>query len=88
MASMTPLCYNAFINKRRKMKIGTKFRIGYKAKKYNGDFIWRDAMWTEDCKIWTDKKGQTIFTYWDIANEGFRSATNDWVFMTTTVREN
>ena len=65
------------------MKIGTKFKVGYRAKKYNNEFIWRDAEWTDGCDIWTDKSGQTILTYWDIANNGFRSAVNDFVFMSS-----
>jgi hypothetical protein len=32
------------------MKVGTKFKIGYRAKKYNNEFIWREGIWTEDSK--------------------------------------
>jgi hypothetical protein len=32
------------------MKVGTKFKIGYKAKKYNDEFIWREGIWTDECQ--------------------------------------
>jgi hypothetical protein len=69
------------------MKVGTKFKIGYKAKKYNNEFIWREGIWTEDSRIWTDKSGQVIFTYYDVEREGYRSATNDWVFTSSTIKQ-
>jgi hypothetical protein len=69
------------------MKVGTKFKIGYRAKKYNNEFIWREGIWTEDSRIWTDKSGQAIFTYYDVEREGYRSATNDWVFTSSTIEQ-
>jgi hypothetical protein len=69
------------------MKVGTKFKIGYRAKKYNNEFIWRQGMWTEDCKIWSDKKGNPIFTYYDLEREGYRNATNDWVFTSSIMKQ-
>jgi hypothetical protein len=69
------------------MKVGTKFKIGYRAKKYNNEFIWREGIWTEDSRIWTDKSGQAIFTYYDVEREGYRRATNDWVFTSSTVKQ-
>jgi len=69
------------------MKVGTKFKIGYRAKKYNNKFIWREGIWTEDSRIWTDKSGQAIFTYYDVEREGYRSATNDWVFTSSTIKQ-
>ena len=69
------------------MKVGTKFKIGYRAKKYNNEFIWREGILTEDSKIWTDKSGQAIFTYYDVEREGYRRATNDWVFTSSTIKQ-
>jgi hypothetical protein len=69
------------------MKVGTKFKIGYRAKKYNNEFIWREGIWTEDSRIWTDKSGQAIFTYYDVERDGYRSATNDWVFTSSTIKQ-
>ena len=34
-----------------KVEIGTKFKIGYKARKHNDEFIWREGMWTEGCGL-------------------------------------
>ena len=62
-----------------KVEIGTKFKIGYKAKKHNDEFIWREGMWTEGCGIWTTKSGKLVFTYYDIVMNGFRTATSGWV---------
>ena len=44
------------------MKVGTKFKIGYRAKKYNDEFIWREGIWTDECRMWTDKSGQDKYT--------------------------
>ena len=44
-------------------------------------------MWTEGCGLWTAKNGKTILTYWDIVQNGFRNATQDFVFMTTSKKE-
>ena len=71
-----------------KVEIGTKFKIGYRAKKHNDEFIWREGMWTEGCGLWTAKNGKTILTYWDIIQNGFRNATEDFVFMTTPTKNN
>jgi hypothetical protein len=38
-------------------------------------------------KIWTDKSGQAIFTYYDVEREGYRNATRDWVFTSSTVKQ-
>jgi len=70
-----------------KVEIGTKFRRGYKATKHNAEFIWREGMWTEGCGLWTAKNGKTILTYWDTVQNGFRNATNNFVFMTTSKKE-
>ena len=69
------------------MKVGPKFRIGYKAKKYNDEFIWREAIWTDECKMWSDKSGQPIFTYFDIERNGYRNATRDWVFTSSIMKQ-
>jgi len=62
-----------------KVEIGTKFKIGYKAKKHNDEFIWREGMWTEGCGVWTTKSGKLVFTYYDIVQNGFRTATSGWI---------
>jgi hypothetical protein len=47
------------------------FKISYYAKKY-GKFIFRNAMWTDKCKI--DAEKGTI-TYFDTDANGYRTAT-------------
>jgi len=71
-----------------KVEIGTKFKIGYKAKKHKDESIRSEGMWTEGCGLWKAKNGKTILTYWDIVQNGFRNATQDFVFMTTPTKNN
>jgi hypothetical protein len=58
------------------MKVGTKFKIGYKAKSIMMNYLERGYL-DRRFRIWTDKSGQAIFTYYDVEREGYRSATND-----------
>jgi len=52
------------------LKEGTKFNITYFAKKY-GKFITRAGVWTEQSKQWISKKNESLFTYYDLDNEGY-----------------
>ncbi len=52
------------------LKIGEKFTITYFAKKY-GKFITRAGLWTEKSKEWISKKNESLFTYYDLDNEGY-----------------
>ena len=54
------------------LKKHTHFKISYFAKKY-GKFIFRNAMWTDKCKI--DKDRGSI-TYFDTDANGYRTATS------------
>ena len=49
------------------------FRIRYYAKKY-GKEITRDGNWDHKSRVWKDKKGNTIFTYYDLDQKEYRSA--------------
>ena len=60
------------------IKEGTKFNITYFAKKY-GKFITRAGLWTEQSKQWLSKKNESLFTYYDLDNEGYRTASGDFV---------
>jgi len=60
------------------MKIGTKFQVGYNAKKYNGEFISRRAEWTEDCKV-VMREDISYMVYYDLDREGYRTASGSWV---------
>jgi two-component SAPR family response regulator len=60
------------------IKEGTKFNITYFAKKY-GKFITRAGVWTEQSKQWISKKNESLFTYYDLDNEGYRTASGDFM---------
>ena len=60
------------------LKEGTKFNITYFAKKY-GKFITRAGLWTEQSKQWLSKKNDSLFTYYDLDNEGYRTASGDFM---------
>ena len=60
------------------IKEGTKFNITYFAKKY-GKFITRAGLWTEQSKQWLSKKNDSLFTYYDLDNEGYRTASGDFM---------
>ena len=46
------------------------------SKKY-GKFITRAGVWTEKSKEWISKKNENLFTYYDLDNEGYRTASGD-----------
>ena len=58
------------------LKIGEKFTITYFAKKY-GKFITRAGVWTEKSKQCISKKNENLFTYYDLDNAGYRTASGD-----------
>jgi hypothetical protein len=60
--------YEGFTELLKKM---VHFKISYYAKKY-GKFIFRNAMWTDKCKIDADKG---TITYFDTDANGYRTAT-------------
>ena len=60
------------------LKQGTKFNVTYFAKKY-GKFITRAGVWTEKSKEWISKKNENLFTYYDLDNEGYRTASGDFM---------
>ena len=60
------------------LKEGTKFNVTYFAKKY-GKFITRAGLWTEQSKQWLSKKNESLFTYFDLDSEGYRTASGDFV---------
>ena len=60
------------------LKEGTKFNVTYFAKKY-GKFITRAGLWTEQSRQWLSKKNDSLFTYYDLDNEGYRTASGDFM---------
>ena len=58
------------------LKQGAKFNVTYFAKKY-GKFITRAGVWTEQSRQWLSKKNESLFTYYDLDSEGYRTASGD-----------
>ena len=48
-----------------KLEINDTFTIGYFAKKHNKR-IFRKGKWTELSREWVSKKGEKLFTYYDL----------------------
>jgi hypothetical protein len=65
------------ITERNKMITDKTFKITYYADKHK-KHITRLGKWIDGCRIWQDKKGKTIFTYWDMDAENFRNASVSW----------
>ena len=40
--------------------------------------ITRNALWTEKCRYWVSKNGSTLMTYFDVAQDGYRTASDTW----------
>ena len=59
------------------MKNNEQFKITYWAKKYK-KHITRNAKWTELCRQFFDKNGVPCITYYDLDNQGYRTATTSW----------
>ena len=56
-----------------KLEINDKFTIGYFAKKHNKR-IFRKGLWTDLSREWVSKKGDKLLTYYDLDNQGYRTA--------------
>ena len=79
------LYYPTHTNRKDNMKleINDKFTIGYFAKKHNKR-IFRKGIWNELCREWTSKKGDKLFTYYDITdptNQGYRTAKGQYTLI-------
>ena len=59
------------------MELNKTFKITFWAKKHK-KHITRNAKWTELCRYFTSKKGVPCMTYYDLANEGYSTATTTW----------
>ena len=58
------------------LKQGTKFNVTYFAKKYKG-FITRAGIWTEKSVERISKDNKNLFIYFDLDEEGSRTASGD-----------
>ena len=62
-----------------KLKKANFFRIRYFAQKHN-DYIVRYGVVDDKMKLWEDSKEEICFTYFDLKQQGYRTAKNiDWI---------
>ena len=59
------------------MELNKQFRITHYAKKH-GKHITRNATWTDQCRYWTSKIGDSLMTYFDMDAQGYRTAKGSW----------
>ena len=52
------------------MELNKQFKITYYAKKH-GKHITRNAKWTELCRYWTSKVGDSLITYFDMDKQEY-----------------
>ena len=56
-----------------KLEINDKFTIGFFAKKHNKRIL-RKGIWTDLSREWVSKSGDKLLTYYDLDNQGYRTA--------------
>ena len=62
-----------------KLKEANFFRVRYFAKKHN-DYIVRYGVVDDKMRLWEDSKEEICFTYFDLQQQGYRTAKNiDWI---------
>ena len=62
-----------------KLKEHQFFRVRYFAKKHN-DYIVRMGIVDDKMRLWEDSKEEICFTYFDLQQNGYRTAKNiDWI---------
>ena len=59
------------------MEINKQFTITYYANKH-GKHITRRGQWTDKCKYWTSKVGDSLITYFDMDKQEYRTAKGSW----------
>jgi hypothetical protein len=67
------------------MELNKQFKITYYAKKH-GKHITRNAKWTELCRYWTSKLGDSLITYFDMDKQEYRTAKKTWTVTNTETR--
>jgi|TARA_A100001391_G_scaffold39703_1_gene22155 hypothetical protein len=71
------LYYRIIPRKEKDMELNKTFKITFWAKKHK-KHITRNAKWTDLCRYFTSKKGVPCITYYDLDNNGYRTATTSW----------
>ena len=59
------------------MENNTQFKITYYSNK-DKKHITRQGKWTELSREWVSKKGEKLFTYYDLDAHGYRTASGSW----------
>ena len=67
------------------MELNKQFKITYYAKKH-GKYITRNATWTDQCRYWTSKIGDSLMTYFDMDAQEHRTAKTSWTITNTETR--
>jgi|TARA_Y100000033_G_scaffold46403_1_gene50839 hypothetical protein len=69
-----------------KLKEHQFFRVRYFAKKHN-DYIERMGIVDDKMKLWEDSKEEICFTYFDLQQNGYRTAKNIDYIQTASLRK-
>ena len=69
-----------------KLKEHKFFRVRYFAKKHN-DYIERMGIVDDKMKLWEDSKEEICFTYFDLLQNGYRTAKNIDYIQTASLRK-
>ena len=59
------------------MENNKQFTITYYSNK-DKKHITRNAKWTELCRYWTSKVGDSLITYFDMDKDAYRTAKGSW----------
>jgi len=63
--------------RRNNMELNKQFTITYYSNK-DKKHITRRGKWTDKCKYWTSKIGDSLITYFDMDKEQYRTAKDSW----------
>jgi len=61
-----------------KLENNETFKITYYAQKHDKT-ITRNAKWTDLCREWVSKAGDKLLTYYDVDNNGYRTAKGNYM---------
>ena len=63
--------------RRNNMENNTQFKITYYSNK-DKKHITRQGKWTDKCRYWTSKVGDSLITYFDMDKQQYRTAKGSW----------
>ena len=67
------------------MELNKQFKITYYSNK-DKKHITRNAKWTDMCRYWTSKVGDSLMTYFDMDAQSYRTAKTSWTITNTETR--